>query len=90
MNTNQFSDRAMMDDVLSTQKFITSGYNTGANEAAAPVVKNTLMTILQEEHSIGHDVFVEMQNRGWYQTENAPQDKIDQTKQKYAANCCFC
>ncbi len=90
MNTNSFSDREMIGDILSTQKFITDGYNTSANEASEPSVKNALMSILEEEHVIQHDVFVEMQSRGWYQTECAPQDKIDQTKQKYCASCNTC
>ena len=90
MKTTQFSDQNMINDVLSTQKFITDGYNTSANEASKPEVKNTLMSILQEEHEIGHEVFVEMQSRGWYQTEAAPQTKIDQTKQKFENNCCNC
>lgn len=90
MEMNTFSDQEMIGDVLSTQKFIASGYNTAASEASEVGVKQTLMSILEEEHSIQHDVFVEMQNRGWYQTEAAPQNKIDQTKQKFSANCQYC
>lgn len=89
MNTTRLSDRAMTEDLLSTQKFITGGYNTNANEASEISVKNTMMSILEDEHAIGHDVFVEMHSRGWYQTENAPQDKINQTKQTFS-DCCTC
>ncbi len=88
MNTPVFSDQDIMNDILSTQKFITSGYNANANEAAEPSVKNTMMSILDEEHSIQHDVFVEMQKRGWYQSETAPQQKIENTKQKFSTCCC--
>lgn len=31
-----FGDREMMEDVLSSQKFVTEGYNTFANECASP------------------------------------------------------
>lgn len=88
MSTALFSDRNMMNDMLSTQKFITSGYNTNANEASNPKVKHTLMSILDEEHTMQHDVFAEMQNRGWYQTEAAPQDKVEKAKQNYSCNSC--
>lgn len=73
----------MITDVLSTQKYIADGYNTNANECACPSIKNVFMSILDEEHAIQHDVFEEMSKRGWYPTEQAPQNKIDSLKQKY-------
>ena len=79
-----FGDREMMEDVLSSQKFVTEGYNTFANECASPAVMSELMNILNEEHQIQHEVFDEMVKRGWYQNEPAPQKKIDQCKQQHA------
>ena len=87
MISNCFDDRAKLDDALSSQKFISDGYNTSANEAAEPMVKNTLMSLLEEEHDIQHDLFLQMQKRGWYQTEPAPQQKIDETKSKFSTCC---
>ena len=87
MDKTYFSDQDIMNDILSTQKFITGGYNTNANESAEPTVKNAMMSILDEEHTIQHDVFLEMQKRGWYQTEAAPQQKVDDTKQKFCNSC---
>ncbi len=90
MNMNCFSDQEMTLDVLSTQKSITDGYNTTANEASEPTVKNAMMSILDDEHKIQHEVFLEMQKRGWYQTEQAPENKISQTKEKFAPHCSDC
>lgn len=87
MNVNCFDDQAKLGDALSSQKFISESYNTGANEAAEPMVKSTLMNLLEEEHNIQHDLFVQMQKRGWYQTEAAPQQKIDETKSKFSVCC---
>ena len=81
-----FTDKEMLTDVLSTQKFVTSGYNTAANEAKSEGVKNAFLTILNEEHRIQHDVFTEMNAHGWYPTENAPQNKIDQAKQQFSCD----
>ena len=78
---NKFQDQERITDVLTTQKTATDGYNTFANEASDPTVKNTLMTILKEEHDIQHEVFTEMSKRGWYQTEAAEDNKINQAKQ---------
>ena len=80
-----FSEKDMMGDILSCQKMLTGGYNTVANEAANPEIKNVFMDILNDEHTIQHDVFDVMSQRGWYPTEAAPQDKINTVKQKY---CC--
>ncbi len=90
MTNSKFSDQDMINDVLSTQKFITSGYNNSANEASEPTVKNAMMSILDEEHVIQHQIFEEMQSRGWYPTEAAPMDKINQAKDKFATNCQNC
>lgn len=82
-NNANFSDREMMDDALSSQKFITNGYNTFANECATPALKTEFMNLLSEEHQIQHDVFAEMQKRGWYTTEAADMNKVSQAKQKF-------
>lgn len=81
--TPNFGDRERMDDVLSSQKFITEGYNIFANECATPALKSEFMNLLTEEHQIQHEIFTEMQKRGWYQTEQADQNKINQAKQKF-------
>ena len=83
MNTQSFCDRDMLTDMLSSQKFVTEGYNSFANECATPSVKTSFMNILTEEHQIQNEVFGEMQKRGWYQVEAADQNKVTQTKQKY-------
>lgn len=82
MNGN-YGDREMMDDALSSQKFITGGYNNYANECASPSLKSELLNILNEEHQIQHEVFSEMQKRGWYTVSSADPQKIEQLKQKY-------
>lgn len=79
-----FSDQEMMTDALSSQKFITDTYNIFANECASPAVKSEFINILNEEHQIQHEVFSEMQKRGWYQVQQAQQEQINQAKQKYS------
>ena len=81
MNTN-FSDREKLTDALMSQRFITGNYNSFANECAHPEVKQLAMDILSEEHCIQHDVFVEMQNRGWYEVTAAQPQMVQQTKSK--------
>lgn len=79
MNTN-YSDKEKLTDALMSQKFITGNYNSFANECAHPEVKQLALDILNEEHAIQHEVFVEMQNHGWYEVKKAPDASIQQTK----------
>lgn len=85
IDTNAFGDKEMMSDALASQKFITEGYNTFANECATPAVKTEFMNILNEEHQIQQEIFAELQKRGWYQVEAADQNKVTQAKQKFMA-----
>ena len=84
INNSQFDDKTIMQDALASQKFLTSGFNTFANECVTPQVRNEFMSILTEEHQIQSEVFDEMQKRGWYQTQPADQAKISQTKSKFS------
>lgn len=76
-------DKELLDDVLSTQKLITSNYNTFANECASKKLRDETVCLLHEEHDIEADIFTEMHNRGWYPTTPAEQQKITETKTKF-------
>ena len=84
INTTNFGDKEMITDALTSQKMITGNYNTFANECASPALKSDFMNILSDEHQIQHEIFSEMQKRGWYNVEQADQNKISQAKQKYS------
>lgn len=92
MNTNQISgtqagspipEKEMINDVLSSEKYLTEAYNTYTNECATPNVRDEFMRILTEEHQIQAEVFDTMKQRGWYSVPAAQQQKIQQAKQKY-------
>ncbi len=87
METNtQMGDREYLTDVLMSQKQITSTYNIFAGECANLKMRDEFLSILKEEHEIQSDIFSEMQSRGWYKTENAEKQKLDQAKQTFPAN----
>lgn len=79
-----FDDKAKITDLLTSQKQMTDVYNTFLCETETTAVRNCLSGILEEEHRIQEQVFSEMQNRGWYQTEKAEDSKVTQAKQKFA------
>lgn len=88
MNTT-YSDKEKFTDALMTQRSITSNYNAFANECAHPEVKQLALDILTDEHAIQHDVFVEMQNHGWYEVKKAQDAQIQEAKTQLqnSSNC---
>ena len=84
MNTNaSFTDKEIMDDVLSSQKHVTDMYNTDTNECENQQLQSDMMNILKEEHTIQFNIFGEMQKRGWYSPCAAEAQKINETKTKF-------
>jgi len=82
-----YTDKEILGDGLSTQKATTSTLNMAANECANPQLRETLMKILQQEHTIQFDVFNMMHQRGFYKTPAAEEQKVQEAKQKFA-QCC--
>ena len=78
-----YDDKTMMTDMLASQKFIAQNYNNYAGECATKQSKAKLMKILGEEHDIQFKIFETMQSKGWYETTNAPQTKVDQAVQTH-------
>ncbi|MCI1964567.1 MAG: spore coat protein [Oscillospiraceae bacterium] len=76
-------EREIMDDALSSEKYMTDTYNSFTNECVTQNVRDEFMRILNEEHQIQSEVFDAMKQRGWYTIPDAQQQKIQQAKQKY-------
>lgn len=85
MQNQSFNDKEMLMDALSSQKMMTESYNQFANECASSMLLNEFLNLLSEEHQIQHDVFTELQKRGWYQLQDAPPEKIEQVKKNLAS-----
>lgn len=83
MNNQAFTDREIMDDVLTSQKHITGVYNTFSNECVNENLQADMLSILKEEHNMQFDVFCDMQKRGWYSPAAAEQQKVTEAKTKF-------
>lgn len=77
-------EKEIMTDLLCSQKFVTSLYNTFCNEAATPAVRSCLSSILQDEHRVQEEIFNEMSAKGYYKPEMAEETKLSAEKQKFA------
>ncbi len=79
------AEKEILSDFLLSQKLISASYNTFAGECTNPQLRSTFLNILNEEHDIQANIFSDLQSNGWYKTEPADQQKIQQAKQKFAS-----
>lgn len=79
-----FTDKEILADGLSSQKSAAEKFNTFAGECVHDSLRDTMMHILEEEHHISTDVFTMMHQRGMYETPPAEEKKIMEAKQKFS------
>lgn len=84
LTTGNMGDKEVLGDMLSSQKFATSNYNTYAGECQNTQLRDEFLNILKEEHCIQSELFNEMQSRGWYQVKQAPQNEVTTVYNKFS------
>lgn len=80
----EYTDKEILADGLSAQKATTGLFDKSVNECVHDNVRNTMMKILDEEHSIQVEVFNMMHQKGFYPTPAADEKKVQAACQKYA------
>ena len=63
------SDKYLLQDMLSTEKYVSSAYNTSVFESAQPNVRQALQHIQQDEQSHGEQLYQYMSSHGMYQPQ---------------------
>ena len=79
------NDRDIMENLLLTTKGVCDLYMHGTIESSTANVHQTFSTALNSGLCMQDSIYKEMSVRGWYTTEQAQQQKIDQVKQKFSA-----
>ena len=79
-----FTDKEILNDGLCAQKATTGKVNLSANECVHEDLRDKILNVLDQEHSIQYEVFNMMHQRGWYQTPAAEEKKVSEAKQKFA------
>jgi len=78
-------DKELMEKELLVIKGVCDLYLHGTIESTIAEVHNAFKCALNESLDIQNKLYNLMAEKGWYQTDTAEQQKIDQLKQKYAA-----
>ncbi|WP_248926495.1 spore coat protein [Paenibacillus hamazuiensis] len=80
----EINDRDRINDILSFEKYLTNGYNTGLNEMQNPKLRQTVFDILNDIHQLQFKIFDTMFQKGWYKMKAADQQEIGQIQQQFA------
>lgn len=84
MPTVNLTDECILKDALSCQKELTNTYNTASNEVAGNNgLRSDMLSILMEEHELQSAIYNAANQKGWYQPEQASQQQISKTLQKF-------
>ncbi len=82
-NNRPMSEQDVMNDLLAMEKQISSAYNTGITEASCPNLRQTLTDSLVGIQQMQFTVFDAMRRQGWYQTKDAPDQDVNNAKNKF-------
>ena len=77
-------DQEIVTDLLLTEKKLSGDCNTFASECVNDRLRDAYMSIITTGHKTQTDLFKAGQQKGWYQVEQAPAQKIDQAVQKFS------
>ena len=77
------SEKQILDDGISTQKFLAGVLNTYANEASSDEFRTDLLNVLQEDHQLQAKLFQAEAQRGWYNVKKATDQEVSQAQNKY-------
>ena len=78
-------DRSIMENLLLTTKGVCDLYLHGAEEAGTPNVRSSFSAALTDALTMQDTIYKAMSAKGWYTADEAPQPKINEVRQKFAA-----
>ncbi len=78
-------DKCIMENILLTTKGVCDLYLHGAIESGTANVNSAFDKALQDSLCMQDEIYKKMSAKGWYPTEQAPQQQIDKVKQKFAS-----
>lgn len=77
-------DKCIMENLLLTEKGVCDLYMHGTIESSTADVHQTFNQALSDSLCMQDGIYKQMSARGWYQTEQAEQEKLQKVKNQYA------
>lgn len=76
-------EQEVMTDLMLTEKKMSTNYDIFASECVNEQLREAFVGLLTQGHKTQASLFRAAQQKGWYQVEQAPAQKVDQARQKY-------
>lgn len=76
-------DQEVLADLMLTEKKMSANYDTYASECVNIQLRDTFVSMLTKSHETQSNLFKTAQQKGWYQVEQAENQKVDQARQKF-------
>ncbi|MCT4566382.1 MAG: spore coat protein [Maledivibacter sp.] len=80
---NNFSEKELLNDLLMSEKQVTSTYNTGIIEAACFDLISALNICLSNVQNCHFEILEAMNQRGWHELREADSQELENTKKKF-------
>ena len=77
-------EKGIMEDLLNVTKGTCDLYMHGTIESSTENIHNAFNNALNEALQMQNEIYSKMAGKGWYSTQQAEQQKIQQVKQKYS------
>lgn len=79
----EMNDRDLLNDALSTCKYLTDSFNVAVREASHDELHADFNRILAETHQSARELYNLMFQKGWYKLEAEEQQKLQQAYQQF-------
>ena len=83
MGNTMLEEKDILNDILNQEKQIVTLYSTAITESSCPNMRQMLMQNMSQSSADQYNVFVQMRNKGYYQTKPADSQEVMQAKQKF-------
>lgn len=77
------SEKEVLNDLLMSEKQITSSLNTFITEVTCGNLRQNLKNIQQDEYSIHENLYNAMNQKGWYTPSDAPTQEVQKVKTEF-------
>ena len=78
------NDQERITDFLCSEKKMSANYDTFASECVNVALRDDFLNIFSRGHQTQTDLFKLAQSKGWYQVEQAPQNKVSQAYTRFS------
>ncbi|MGG3888077.1 spore coat protein [Metabacillus fastidiosus] len=81
----QMNERDFINDILATEKYLTSAYTTALNELSHQALYQDILTVSNETQDAQRHLYNLMFKNGWYKLEAAETQKIQQSYDQFSS-----